>query len=102
MQKETQRAQFAGFDSAKELHLAILGSLKSSTAQAICSFFQSWQPSSAAEHPLIQPHLEGLLAGANIVFCGIETTYAFKMTRFEAYGNNIAVKMNPIPLRSAL
>lgn len=66
------------FDSAKELHLQILGSLQSQTAKAICAFFQSWHPEDAAENELLKPYWEDLLAGGNITFCGIGTTYAFQ------------------------
>lgn len=66
------------FENAKELHQAILRPLDSPTAKAICSFFDHWQPQTTAEHPLIQPNLEELLAGTNLVFSGLETTYAFE------------------------
>lgn len=66
------------FESAKELHLDILGPLHGRTAKAICSFFQNWDPAAALDHPLIKPYLEELLAGGNITFCGIDSAYAFQ------------------------
>ncbi len=66
------------FESAKELHLSILGSLKSRAAKAICAFFQSWRPEDAASNPIVTPYLDGLLGGGNITFCGFETAYAFE------------------------
>ncbi len=72
------------FESAKELHIKILDSVPNITARAICSFFRTWQPSDAANNPNIIPHLEGLLAGGNIVFGGLETTYAFEDSEIRA------------------
>lgn len=66
------------FESAKELHLQILDAIECPAAKSICSFFRNWQPADAAENPIVKPYLEGLLGGGNIVFCGIDTTYAFQ------------------------
>lgn len=76
------------FDSAKELHQKILSPLRGRTARAICSFFQRWDPMTAVENPLIKTYLEGLLAGENIVFCGIDTAYAFQDVEIRAAWEN--------------
>lgn len=72
------------FESAKELHLAILGSLESATAKAICAFFSNWQPADASNHPVVQPYLEGLLGGGNVVFLKIGLGYAFEDAEIRA------------------
>lgn len=66
------------FESAKQLHLDILGALESKTAKAICAFFSAWLPDSAAEHPVVRRHLEGLKSGGNIAFARIDVGYAFE------------------------
>ena len=38
------------------------------TAKAILNFFEIWKPENAAQHPAIQPNLDMLLKGGNIVF----------------------------------
>ncbi len=72
------------FENAKELHLKLLRPLKSKSAAAICSFFDHWQPAQSADHPLIQPIMEELLSGSNLVFSGIDTTYAFEDSEIRA------------------
>lgn len=56
------------FISAKELHLRLLGSVKTPAAKAILAFFASWQPEAAEEHPKLAGHLDGLKKGGNLVF----------------------------------
>ncbi len=72
------------FESAKELHLMLLDPLQSPTAKAICSFFRSWQPADASEHVLVKPHLEGLLAGGNIVFGGIDCVFSYEDAQIQS------------------
>lgn len=57
------------FLSAKELHTAMLEGCEDPFAKAICAFFSTWDPSSAAAHSVIAPHLEELSKGENITFC---------------------------------
>ncbi len=66
------------FDAAKALHLRILDGLSGKTANAIRAYFSTWQPLDAAQNPAIEPYLLDLLAGCNLVFCGLESTYAFE------------------------
>lgn len=66
------------FDAAKVLHLRILDGLSGKTANAIRAYFSTWQPLDAAQHPAIEQYLPDLLAGCNLVFCGLENTYAFE------------------------
>lgn len=56
------------FAAAKELHKAVLGEAASPAAKAVLYFFEKWQPDTAAGQPLLQPYMEDILAGANLVF----------------------------------
>ena len=66
------------FESAKDLHLSILNGVAGATAEAIRSYFQHWQPASALTHPIVQPYLEDLLGGCNLIFLGVSETYSFE------------------------
>ena len=66
------------FEAAKTLHLRILEGLPGKTASAIRSYFTSWQIEDAAEHAAIAKYLPDLMAGCNLVFCGLESAYAFE------------------------
>ena len=66
------------FSAAKELHLRILDGLPGKTASAIRAYFSTWEPTDAASHPAIIPYLPDLMAGCNLVFCGIISAYAFE------------------------
>lgn len=57
-----------GFDKAKELHLQTLQKLESTTAKAICLFFEKWDIKKAREHPAVVPFLEELEKGPNLIF----------------------------------
>ncbi len=56
------------FAAAKALHLKLLETADSPAARAVTAFFTHWDPSKAAEHPVLQPDLEELLKGGNLVF----------------------------------
>lgn len=56
------------FDAAKERHCAFLGGVDSLLARAVCKFFESWDPSTAVDHPAVVAAGEALLAGGNLVF----------------------------------
>lgn len=60
------------FESAKELHHKILDGVDSSAAQAILSFFDSWDPEFAREHPAVQNAGDKLFAGGNLVFSVVQ------------------------------
>lgn len=57
------------FAAAKNKHLAILEGIEGTTARAVCSFFESWNPDSAAEHAAIKESLDEIISGGNLVFC---------------------------------
>ncbi len=56
------------FAACAQKHLNILKDVQHPTAKAILNFFERWKPEHAACHPAIQPNLEALLKGGNIVF----------------------------------
>lgn len=60
------------FEAAKELHHKILGGLDSVAAHAILSFFDSWNPDAAKEHPAVQTAGESLFTGGNLTFTIID------------------------------
>ncbi len=57
------------FQSAKKLHLKVLESAKGELAEAVRNFFTMWDSKTAGENPEIQPLIDDLNAGANLVFC---------------------------------
>ena len=56
------------FAAAAQKHHAVLDGVESPTARAILAFFDTWQPSQAAEHPALAGQLEDVTAGANLLF----------------------------------
>lgn len=56
------------FAACARKHQAILKDVRHPTAKAILNFFEIWKPENAAQHPAIQPNLDTLLKGGNIVF----------------------------------
>ncbi|MEG0941502.1 MAG: type I-C CRISPR-associated protein Cas8c/Csd1 [Oscillospiraceae bacterium] len=56
------------FEAAKALHTSLLSECQSPMAKAICAFFESWEPETARENPLLENCLEELDGGANLVF----------------------------------
>lgn len=56
------------FESAKKLHHTLLDGVDSPIAQAILSFFDTWNIETASENELIIQSGDGLIAGANICF----------------------------------
>ena len=56
------------FAACARKHQAILKDVRHPTAKAILNFFEIWKPENAAQHPAIQPTLDMLLKGGNIVF----------------------------------
>lgn len=57
------------FAAAKNKHLEILEGIEGTTARAVCSFFESWNPDSAAEHAAIKESLDEIISGGNLIFC---------------------------------
>ena len=56
------------FATCARKHQDVLKNVRHPTAKAILNFFERWKPENAACHPAIQPNLETLLKGGNIVF----------------------------------
>lgn len=56
------------FAACAQKHQDVLKDVQHPTAKAILNFFERWKPENAACHPAIQPNLEALLKGGNIVF----------------------------------
>lgn len=56
------------FAAAAQKHHAVLDDIDSSIARAILAFFDTWQPSQAAEHSALAGLLEEVTAGANLLF----------------------------------
>ena len=64
------------FAAARELHQKVLSSVSSPAAKAVLSFFEEWKPEEAPSHPLLQPYMEDIIAGANLVFALPNATFA--------------------------
>ena len=56
------------FAAAAQKHHAVLDGIDSSIARAILAFFDTWQPSQAAEHSALAGLLEEVTTGANLLF----------------------------------
>ena len=56
------------FAASKALHLQLLREVDSPIARAIVRFFEHWDPSQAASHPVLQEDWEELLKGGNLTF----------------------------------
>lgn len=56
------------FAACKELHQALLGETDSTTAKAILSYFDKWEPENAEAHPALADSWEEILKGGNLVF----------------------------------
>ncbi|MFZ3070467.1 MAG: type I-C CRISPR-associated protein Cas8c/Csd1 [Anaerolineaceae bacterium] len=56
------------FFAFREHNIALLERIECPEARAVCAFLKNWNPETALEHPLVVRNLEGLLAGANLVF----------------------------------
>lgn len=66
--KENPVRSLQCFNASKALHLDILGGADETAAQAVCSFYETWQPEKAVENEIIAPYLTEILAGVNIAF----------------------------------
>ena len=56
------------FAACRELHLKILKNIPGKAAQALCAFFESWEPEKAAECLALAQDLDEICKGGNIVF----------------------------------
>lgn len=57
------------FAACAALHREILKDVGSPAARAVLAFFASWQPDTAAEHPLLAEAWKEITGNANLVFC---------------------------------
>ena len=60
------------FAACKAHHESLLKDVDSPAAQAVLAFFRTWDPQKARENPALQEHLDGILAGGNLIFCTAE------------------------------
>ena len=63
------------FAACRALHQDILQDTPGSAAAAVRAFFAAWQPASAAENPVLQPHWDELMQGGNLVFLTSDGTF---------------------------
>lgn len=56
------------FSASRELHLKLLQSLKSEAAQAICRFFETWDPLRGDADPETAPCWQDLTSGGSLLF----------------------------------
>ena len=56
------------FDACKVLHEQILKDVDSPAARAVLTFFRTWDPGQAREHPALVEHLDDILSGGNLIF----------------------------------
>ncbi len=69
-EKDTEKPGYSDqrFAEFKRFHRELLQNADSPAARAVLAFLERHDPTTAAEHPAIRPHLEPLLKGGNIVF----------------------------------
>ena len=65
------------FAAAARLHHEILDGVDSPVALAILTFFDTWKPENAAEHPALAGQLNEITAGGNLLF-RVDETYPQK------------------------
>lgn len=56
------------FTAAAKLHHAVLDGVDSPAARTILTFFDTWEPEHAAEHPALAGQLDEVTAGGNLLF----------------------------------
>ena len=79
------------FRTCAELHHRLLDGVDCSAARAILSFFDTWQPEKAQEHPALADCWEELMKGGNLIF-RVDGGYAQEDPRIRSawdsyYGN---------------
>lgn len=57
------------FLAAKEKHLKLLQNVDSTMANAVRTYFETWNPSQASENALIREHWDEITDGGNLIFC---------------------------------
>ena len=58
----------ACFAACKALQERLLSGVDTPAAKALLAFFQSWDPRQAAQCPALQDEIDGIIAGANLIF----------------------------------
>lgn len=56
------------FAACKALHEQLLSDVDTPAAKALLAFFARWNPEQAAQHPALQDKIDGIMAGANMIF----------------------------------
>ena len=56
------------FAACKELHEQILSEMDTPEAKALLRFFDTWDPTQAPNHPVLQEYWEELISGCNLIF----------------------------------
>ena len=56
------------FECSKTLHHQLLDDIETTTAKGILRFFDTWNPEKAEQCEALQPSLQALLAGGNLLF----------------------------------
>ena len=62
------------FAAAAKLHHKVLDGVDSPVSHAILTFFDTWKPENAAEHPALVGQLDEITAGGNLLF-RVDETY---------------------------
>ena len=57
------------FQAAKEKHLALLKNVDEPMANAICNFFNLWDPETAYDNACVREKSDELNEGGNVIFC---------------------------------
>lgn len=57
------------FQAAKERHLALLKNMESEIAQAICRYFETWDPEAASDNSVLKEYWDDITDGGNLIFC---------------------------------
>lgn len=57
------------FNAAREKHLEFLENAEGTMAEAICRYFEKWQPEHALENDAVREHWQELNEGGNLIFC---------------------------------
>lgn len=57
------------FAACAELHRKMLANIQHPMALAILRFFKKWNPDDAETFPILQPYLDDLKKGGNLIFC---------------------------------
>lgn len=56
------------FQAAKERHISLLKEIEGPMAQAVCLYFQNWDPKSARINPIINERWDEITDGGNLIF----------------------------------